>query len=252
MAFLYVFVPPSPVYGWTGLPQALFFFLEINAPFSNISVFDKQMYHYGNYCLWILLANISLLTKGFFIPNLNKRVFLGNLDLCQSLGSYDWQLRGFTNMALCGPCVDPKRIANCNAELIIACCILPVAHGLPPSVYCLWHLAQYGLPVGYRLLFTALAYCRLPIACYLKPSGGCLLVIDSCTLPIAYCMLHTAHCIWHIAYCPILAIPIEPIPLPLPHNGPPRPASLAVYAPIQTNSHSVGALACYSVVEAIC
>ena len=74
-------------------------------------------------------------TKSFFNLNPNEDIFFEDLDLCQSLDSYDWQGRGFTNMPLCVPCVDPNRIANRNAELIIACCILPVAHGLPPNVY---------------------------------------------------------------------------------------------------------------------
>ena len=62
-------------------------------------------------------------------------------------------------------------------------------------------------------------------------------------LPIAYGILHIAQ---------PLAIPIEPIPLPIPRNSSRRPASLATSTPIQINSHSVGALACYFVVEAIC
>ena len=77
----------------------------------------------------------SVMTKCFFNLNPNKNVFFYNLDLCQSLGAYDWQLRGFTNLALGVPCVYPERTANRNAELTIACCILPVAHGLPPNVY---------------------------------------------------------------------------------------------------------------------
>ena len=184
------------------------------------------------------------MTKGYFNLNPNEDIFFEDSDLCQSLDSYDWQLRGFTNMPLCVPCVDPNRIANRNAELIIACCILPVAHGLPPNVYWLWHLANYVLHVGCHLLLTALAYCRLPIACYLKPSGVCQPVIDSCTLPIAYCILHTAYCplISHIAQP--FAIPIEPIPLPLPRDSPPRAATLAIYTPIQTTSHSIGGLTC--------
>ena len=75
------------------------------------------------------------MTKGFFNLNPNEDIFFEDLDLCQRLDSYDWQVRGFMNMPLCAPCVDPNRIANRNAELIITCCIQPVAHGLPRNVY---------------------------------------------------------------------------------------------------------------------
>ena len=71
-----------------------------------------------------------------------------------------------------------------------------------------------------------------------------------CQLHIAYCILPFVFAISHLARP--LATPIEPMSLPLPRNSPPRPAYLAASTPMQTNSHSVGALACYSVVEAIC
>ena len=83
-------------------------------------------------------------------------------------------------------------------------------------------------------------------------------------MAFAYRSLTAAHCQLHIAYCILplvygrshiaqpLAIPIKPVPLPIPRNSSPRPASLAASTPIRINSHSVGALACYFVVEAIC
>ena len=57
MTFLYVLVPPSPAYGWTGLPQAFFvLFWKNDAPFWEMTVFVENWQYLSIYCVYLVLG----------------------------------------------------------------------------------------------------------------------------------------------------------------------------------------------------
>ena len=80
IAFLYVSVPPNPVHGWTGLPQALFFLcFQTTRLFPNMSVIGRNMNFFCTSCVLTYCWKHQI--------DAERKTFLEMVDVCPELSS---------------------------------------------------------------------------------------------------------------------------------------------------------------------